>query len=49
MCKYANGIKIYINYGEKDYEVEGTDIVVPVGGFVKVGADNNIVKTWRSE
>ncbi|MBR5859423.1 MAG: hypothetical protein IKZ05_05815, partial [Clostridia bacterium] len=49
MCKYENGITIYVNYGENDYTVEGTDIVVPVNGFVKVGADGKVVMEWRSE
>ncbi len=39
MVKYDNGIVFYVNYGEKPYSVEGTDIVVPVGGYVKVGTD----------
>ena len=49
MCKYENGITIYVNYGENDYTVKGTDIVVPVNGFVKVGADGKVVMEWRSE
>lgn len=49
MASYDNGISFYVNYGEKDFEVEGTDIVVPVNGYVKVGANGEIVSTWRSE
>ncbi len=48
MVKYANGITFYMNYGEKDFEVEGTDIVIPVGGYVKLSADGKVVKEWRS-
>jgi len=36
---YANGITFYINYGEKPYEVKGTDIVVPVNGYIKLAAN----------
>ncbi len=49
MAKYENGITFYVNYGEKDFEVEGTEIVVPVGGYVKLNANGEIVNTWRSE
>lgn len=44
---YSNGISFYMNYGEKDFAVEGTDIVVPVGGFVKIGKTGEIIKVWE--
>lgn len=46
---YDNGISFYMNYGEKDYTVEDTEIVVPVNGYVKLNANGEIVNTWRSE
>jgi len=46
---YENGIEFYINYGEKDFAVEGTDFVIPVNGYVKVDANGQKVDEWRSE
>lgn len=44
---YENGITFYINYGEKVYEVEDTEIKVPVGGYVKLDAAGNIINVWE--
>ncbi len=46
---YENGITFYVNYGEKVYEVEDTDIVVPVGGYVKLDADGKELNKWEGE
>ncbi len=44
---YSNGISFYMNYGEKAYNVNGADIVVPVNGYVKLDAEGNVVNTWE--
>ncbi len=44
---YDNGITFYVNYGEKAYSVEGTDIVVPVYGYVKLNANGEVIRTWE--
>ncbi len=43
---YYNDVVFYVNYGEKAYSVEGTDIVVPVNGYVKVTANGEAI-TWE--
>ncbi len=44
---YENGISFYVNYGEKPYTVENTDIVIPVNGYVKLNAEGEIIKVWE--
>ncbi|MBR5278111.1 MAG: hypothetical protein IKU23_02475 [Clostridia bacterium] len=39
MVTYDNGITFYINYTSKPFSVEGTDIVVPAKGYIKVNAE----------
>ena len=46
---YENGITFYMNYGEKDYELDDADLVIPVGGFVKLDADGKVVERWRGD
>lgn len=44
---YSNGITFYMNYGENVYTVDGTDIKIPVNGYVKLDSEGNIVNTWE--
>ncbi|MBO5870392.1 MAG: hypothetical protein J6Q89_06545 [Clostridia bacterium] len=44
---YENGITFFMNYGEKPFEVEGTDITVPVNGYVKLASNGEIVNVWE--
>ncbi|MBR5286929.1 MAG: hypothetical protein IKU30_08540, partial [Clostridia bacterium] len=52
---YENGISFYMNYDEKDRVAtfvnpetkEETEITVPAGGYVKIGADYNVINVWE--
>lgn len=52
---YENGISFYMNYDEIDHVAtfvnpetkEETEITVPAGGYVKIGADHKVINVWE--